>query len=369
MGWAPDQTVTRTRAEAEELAHRVSREAQEHADRFEALARRYSDDAVTRPLGGSLGGVRATQIPDVYVDALAALSPGEVSQVIFTGTSYAILLRRAPPPRENVAGRRVVIRYSGTISADDPTKGRPRDDARARASHVVSLVRARQVPFDKLVTEYSEHADRVFGGDLGTWSTLEPGDYPREVEALSRLKVGDVAEPLDSFWGFQVLQRTDPTPHASYASAAIRLEVDPQAPLDGVRSRTTVERKARTLAATLHADPAQFAAVQAQYDSSGVETWEYGHGSPAISARLDQLRFGEVAEEPVYEGPFFYTVVMRLDPAFVAKAPPSSSYDLPIRVRPDVEAVFHDADSSVLLKHLAEFSSISRCPGYFLNAF
>ena len=87
-----------------------------------------------------------------------------------------------------------------------------------------------------------------------------------------------------------------------------------------------------------------------------MEIWDYGHGFPAITARLDKLRFGEVAEEPIYEGPLFYTVVMRLDPALVAKQEPSPSYDLPRRVRPDVEAVFHDADSSLLLKHLPDFS-------------
>jgi hypothetical protein len=356
MGWAPDAAQTRSREQAEELAERIAREAREHPDRFEALARQHSDDSVTRHLEGSLGGVRATQLPGAYVDALSALSPGDVSSVIFTGTAYTILLRRAPPPREDVAGRRIVIRYAGTLGADNPAEGRSHEEARTLASQVVARARAKQAAFTDLVAQYSEHADRAHDGDLGTWSTREPGDRPREVETLSRLKVGDVSDPIESVWGFQIIQRIAPEPHHRYAAATIRLRIKPGMPSEDPRSRPSVERDARVLAGKLHADPASFASVQAQYDSASVEIWDYGHGSLPVTARLDELRLSEVAEEPIYEGPFFYTVVMRLDPALVAKQQASPSYDLPLRVRPDVEAVFHDADSSLLLKYLTDFS-------------
>jgi len=356
MDWAPDTAQTHSQEEAEKLAQRIAREAREHSDQFEALARQHSDDSVTRPLGGSLGGVRATQLPGAYVDALTALSPGEVSSVIFTGTAYAILLRRAPPPREDVAGRRIVIRYSGTAGVDDPREGRSHEEARTLASRVVARARAKEAAFTDLVAQYSEHADRAHNGDLGTWSTRESEDHPREVETLSRLKVGDVSDPIESVWGFQIIQRIAPEPHHRYAAAMIRLRIKPKTPSEDPHSRTSVERDARVLAGKLRADPASFASVQTRHDSAGVEIWDYGHGFPAITARLDKLRFGEVAEEPIYEGPFFYTVVMRLDPGLVAKQKPSPSYDPPRRIRVDVEAVFHDADSSLLLKHLPDFS-------------
>jgi PPIC-type PPIASE domain len=125
------------------------------------LARAYSDDVVTKDRGGSLGGVRAGQIPAEYRDALAELKPGEISRVVKTSAGYDVLVRRPMPVDGAVAGRRIVIRYRGTVGGPAGSKsGRTRDAALDLAVDVASEARKGQRPFEDLVQQYSENADR-----------------------------------------------------------------------------------------------------------------------------------------------------------------------------------------------------------------
>ena len=356
VSWKPDARPERSRDEAQALASRLAERAAAHPESFEDLAKQYSDDDVTRAAGGSLGGVRATQLPGEFLDALTALRPGDVSGVVETSLGFHILLRRSPPPHEDVAGRRVVVRYAGTLdSIGESPSARTRDEARDLANSIADRARDGTVPFASLVHEYSEHADRVFDGDIGLWSTLAPDDKPREVETLSRLKIGEIAPPVDSLWGVQVLQRVEPSSRGRYAMAAVRLRYGPALPPSDPGSRQSVSEQARSLARELHRAPSTFAEVQGRYENAGVETWESGHGSPQVTSSLQGLRFGEVASEPVAI-PFFFVVAMRLDPALVvAKESEERSYELPMRATPDLEALFHDVDAARLSPRLAEF--------------
>ena len=352
LGWAPDARAARSRAEAQALAVQIATEAASHPERFAALAQQHSDDAVTRATGGSLGGVRATQLPPAFLDALTVLPPGEVSRVVGTSLGFHILLRREAPPHESVTGRRVVIRYAGTIgSSDAGASTRSREQAKSLSEQVAAEARAGSTPFPPLVTRYSEHGDRAYGGDMGVWSTLDPKHMPREIETLSLLRIGEVGAPIDSLWGFQVIERTEVAPHARYAMAAIRFKVRPEAPAEDPLSRQSAYAAALSAARQVHERPSTFGEFQKQYGSEGVETWEFGHGSPEISLALDKLGFGEIAAEPVPVA-YFFVVPMRLDPALVARDEAPLSYELPLRAAPDLERLFHDGESPALITEL-----------------
>jgi hypothetical protein len=355
VSWSPDTPAQRSREEAKQIALRLAGQAAEHPETFEDLARQYSDDDVTRSSGGSLGGLRATQLPDVFVDALSTLYPGGVSRPVETAMGFHILLRRSPPPHEEVEGRRIVVRYTGTLgSVDEGPSARPREEARALADSLAAKARDGSTPFVSLVSEYSEHADRVQGGDLGLWSTLTPGDKPREVETLARLKLGEVGPPLDSLWGFQVLQRIKTSTHGRYAMAAIRLQYGPLLPPEDPHSRPRVFERAQRLAKRLHGAPAAFTEGDSDDKPLDPEIWEWGHAWPQLTQVLDRLHFGEVAPEPVGI-PFFLVVAMRLDPALVSAAEPSPSYELPLRAAPELETLFHDTQGGELSKRVGEF--------------
>jgi hypothetical protein len=355
-GWSPDTTSTRSREQAEALALEVAKQACATPSRFEELARRYSDDVVTKSLGGSLGGVRASQLPRNYLDALNATSPGSVSRIIDTPAGFAVLLHRAPPPGEIVAGRRVVIRYATTIgTADERMDGRSHADAEALAKEVYRKASAPGADFGALVQQYSEHGDRALQGDMGSWSTRDPGDRPREVEALSRVAVGQVTEPIDTFWGIQVLRREEPISHPDCAMAAVRFHLNPDAPDGEPGSRSAVMAHARALAASYRDDSSKMAEPHQEGEDFAVETWPYGHGSPELTLALDGLRFGEVATEPVSVA-YFVVVPMRLDPLFTTTKNDPVSYELPVRPEADISRFFLNVDSKHLISYVHPLS-------------
>ncbi len=76
---------------------RAARQAYEVRDRiaagesFEAMAREYSNDPDTRESGGYVGEIEVDALDDAYKMTLAALSPGEVSDVVRTGRGFQII--------------------------------------------------------------------------------------------------------------------------------------------------------------------------------------------------------------------------------------------------------------------------------------
>jgi hypothetical protein len=353
LGWAPDQRAQRSVAEAASLARRVGAEAKAHPEQFEALARQYSDDAVTRDTGGRLGGIRASQLPETFVDALTMLRPGEVSEVVTTTQGFHVLLSRAAPPKETVAGRRIVIRYDGIPDYDGRPSTRSREEARRLADQLVARVRA-GAAFSDLVAEYSEHADRILHGELGSWSTIAPAHNARELETLGNLDVGDVADPMDSVFGYQVLQRIEPSSVRRYAMAAIRIKYAPGVSADDPMAKGKAESKARELSRLFHASPGEFSRGHAEDGSPQVETWDFGHGEPELTERIEKLAFNEVAAEPV-ELPLCFVVPMRLDPVLVGRPEAPVRYDLPLRGTPDLEDLFRNAEGAAIVPYFAEF--------------
>ena len=76
---------------------RAARQAYEVRDRiaagesFEAMAREYSNDPETRESGGYVGEIEIDAMDDAYRSTLAALSPGEVSDVVGTARGFQII--------------------------------------------------------------------------------------------------------------------------------------------------------------------------------------------------------------------------------------------------------------------------------------
>jgi hypothetical protein len=220
------------------------------------------------------------------------------------------------------------------------------------ATELVARVKA-GTPFRDLVAEHSEHRDRVLHGELGSWSTIAPAYNARELETLGNLDVGAVAEPMDSVFGYQVLERVASAPPRQYAMAAVRIKHSPAVPPEDPRSKPSAEREAQSLARKFRESPSEFARNPGEHGPVETEVWDMGHGEPELTVALDKLGMNEVAAAPV-EIPFYFVVPMRLDPAFVARREPPIRYDLPLRGTPDLEGVFRNAQGSGLLPYLAE---------------
>jgi hypothetical protein len=337
----PARGTTRDRLEALALARGVAATARSAPDQFAWLALEYSDDDATRDLGGSLGGLPASQLInfDEVLDALAATPIGSTTDVVETRYGFHVFYRRLPPPKQIVTGRHLVIGHESAgwlkvVGRDDmapPT--RSRDDALALATRVYAEANARPSDFEHLIARYSEHRDALRGGDMGTWSNDEPVPTPRQIEVLENLAPGDIAPPLDSPVGYQILQRVAEPARINYATQVVRLGFNPEAPDEDATSRRSVLATATRLAATLQKRPELFDRLSREYCCETTERWTDGRGSPPLTSALEQLSDRQITPNPVRDA-FSFMILKKLAPEAIEKR--TTRHDLPSPEAPDV---------------------------------
>jgi hypothetical protein len=345
---SPSARGERSRKEAYVLARKVRETVARDPREFATLVRQYSEDVATNPSAGSLGGMAASQLslwPQV-LDALAAIKPGEVSQVVETPYGFHIFLRRPPPPDETVTGAHIVIAHDAAgwirIVERADTPPRTRDEASNLANRVYEMAKHRPEEFSQLVQRFSEHRDASRGGDMGTWSVREPTHLSREIEILAKLAVGEVAPPLDSPVGFQIIQRVGNRPREWYAMEQVRVPFEPEFRPPDPRAKAVALLKATELADEIRTRPGRFAELQQEICCPAAEVWMDGRGSPALTAELDGLQPGEIARRPI-QSEHSYVIPMRIEPQL--SEPAEATYDLPNPDAPDLFAhvVRHDA--------------------------
>lgn len=331
----------RRREEALALAAQIAAEAEAQPDGFAELAKRYSEDPSTRAYGGSLGGISASQLEPWrgVLDAVAAAGPSGVTRVVETDFGFHILKRNPPPARATVSGAHIVIGYADArwlqIQKCKDIPRRSRDEALAIADDVFRRVQDEPESFERLVKQYSEHCDALQAGDLGTWSTHEPSYIPMEVQVLQSLAVGEVAAPLDSTLGFQIIKRTPNRKRKQYAVDAIYLGFDPEAPDAEKMSRSSVRREATALARELAIDPSRFTSIKNERWLGPVERYPEGQGFPLLNTALERTSFGRVTANPIEWG-LNYVIGKRIDPATLPPLPPVR-FELPSPAAPDFE--------------------------------
>lgn len=351
--WTPD-SISRDRKEREALAlaTRISDEAREDPSAFERLAKRYSDDSITKDAGGFFGGIAAGQLPPEFLDALAVLREGEVSEVVRTAFGYHVLRRHSPPKQTLVSGQRIIVRYRGICShrLDRPTD-RTRADALRIAGNLSMKARAEDgVAFGRLAK--AGGGEGVDFEDLGVFSTWEPGFLAMEVHRLSELQAGQASEPVDSREGFEVLMRTNEQTKREFAMDRVAIKFDPTVPPDDEHSKLNALVLATKVAGDVTARPELFDTYRQKYCCSDIERWNSGHRT--IEPVLQQLAFGEIAKS-VTEYDWFYVLPRRLDPASVPAA--SVRYELPSPRCPDFERLVQINDGAALANGIRTFSS------------
>lgn len=350
--WRPDDpNPPRSPAEAQALAEKIAAEAAAAPEQFEQLARLHSDDALSRNDGGMLGGVRASHLVATdFLDPLAVLKVGEISRPFVTPFGVHILKRYPPPPEEQVAGERIVIAYRGVFGGATNTQ-RSHLEAQALASKIAAEARKSPQTFKALVERYSENADRSRQGDMGVYSTRDPGDWPAEILHLAQLEVGQVTGPLDSPVGFQILKRVPVIPHTEYAMTSIKVPLgqglgnaqmgdNPGGP--EVAQQQALET-AEALRLALVADPGRFKEFQDKYCCDRIQRWTDGRGDLELTRFVDALSLGQIAKEPVFYGGDLL-LVKRLDPRQLPPEKPRLS-EVPNPSEPNYEALLkYNAD-------------------------
>ncbi len=301
----------RERLEAMTFAQEVRQRAREAPQRFGELAREFSEDLTTRNREGSMGAVPAAQLErwPTVLDALWAIRPGEPSHVVETRYGFHVFMRREVPAEERITGAHVVIGHAQApwlaSRTGRPRPRRSRAEALAIAQELYEVLSKRPERFDEVVVQRSEHPDSLRGGDFGTWTTREPWAFPRELQVLLQLRVGEIAPPIDTRFGIQILRRMPNRIRHSYAMRALRLRFRPEAEPEAPDSRRAQLAEAQRLALGIARGNLSLQALLHDHCCDQVEQWEEGRGAAEVTALLDELQVGEVASRAVQAGPMF----------------------------------------------------------------
>jgi peptidyl-prolyl cis-trans isomerase SurA len=192
---AKPEQLARLQARAEEIISQLRRGAD-----FAQMAASYSD-APDGLSGGAMGWRSLERLPTLFAEAVPKLKPGEVSEVLRSPAGYHIMQlldRRGgaikAQPVEQTRARHILIKTSELVS-----------EAEARRRLVALKERLTHgADFAELARLHSNDLSAAKGGDLG-W--LNPGDTVPEFErAMKSLKPGEVGEPVQSPFGWHLIQ-------------------------------------------------------------------------------------------------------------------------------------------------------------------
>lgn len=353
---------TRRRAEALVIALRVAEEARANPSAFEQLARTRSDDPQTRDLGGHLGTVAIDELATVYLDALGPLHEGEVTPLIETVYGFELLKLDSPPVDDVVSGTRAVIPYQNTIgSSTDPKQLPTREQALILARAIAQQARSESKPVIE-IARAREQVNEIATGFAGTWCTRDAGpdtvNASIELDVLSRLKLGAISEPVDTAYGFALLQRVNLAPPRSLAYQAIFFRFDPRLPDTAESSRARGLEMARAALSEAQRNPQRFAEFQTQYCCAGTMQLEVGLQQLELSAFLSKVAIGQLAPA-IYEDFAHVAVIKRVEPQ-PRDRPRVRAFELPKPDAPDMALLIEHGDGPVLSKATRELTRAAR---------
>lgn len=197
----PENATEAQVSERQARAQRVAERARAGED-FATLAREFSD-APERSNGGQFGWRPATRLPDLFVNATRALSPGEVAGPLRSLAGFHVLRVNEKRgggslPAANVTQARVshiLLRPGPQLS---------QEAAQARLNEFRQRIVSGQSSFEALAREHSQDGSAAGGGVLG-WAS--PGMFVPEFEqAMNRLQPGQLSEPVVSRFGVHLIR-------------------------------------------------------------------------------------------------------------------------------------------------------------------
>ncbi|NMM25771.1 MAG: molecular chaperone SurA [Glaciimonas sp.] len=199
----PENASPEQIAEREKRAQSALQQLKSGGD-FAKVSASFSDagEALT---GGDLGWRGQDRLPKLFLDAVANLSPGQVSAVLRSANGFHIL---------KLVGKRDAAKTDASAPAVQQTHARhilikvnqavPANEARRTLTELKQRLDNKAATFEELAKLYSNDLSAAQGGDLG-W--LYPGDTVPEFErAMDALQPGQISEPIESPFGYHLIQ-------------------------------------------------------------------------------------------------------------------------------------------------------------------
>ncbi|MCK9507987.1 MAG: peptidylprolyl isomerase [Pigmentiphaga sp.] len=197
---SPSDEVARQRRKAEVLLEQLRGGAD-----FAQLAAA-SSDGEEALRGGELGTRPADRWPELFLQAVSRLQPGQVSDIIQSGNGFHILkvveltsatgvvLPTESMPVQQTKARHILLKTSQILSDEQ---------ARTRLSGLRDRLVQGGESFTELARQYSNDASAPQGGDLG-W--LSPSETVPEFErVMNSLEPGQVSQPIQSPFGWHLI--------------------------------------------------------------------------------------------------------------------------------------------------------------------
>ncbi len=187
-------------------AQQVSQRAKS-GENFANLATSFSQAADKGANGGEMGLRSADRYPTLFVQSVATLKKGDVSDPIRSGAGFHIL-KVLEKKQSDMSGTTIVqtrARHILLRLSNDMTESA----ARNRLLSFKQRIQA-GTDFAELARQFSQDGSAASGGDLG-WAA--PGQFvPEFEEVMAQLRPGQISEPLVSRFGvhlIQVMERRD----------------------------------------------------------------------------------------------------------------------------------------------------------------
>ena len=190
---ASPEDLEKAKLKAESVYKRI-----QYGSEFEELAIRESSGRNALQ-GGDLGERKANELPQLFVDAVSDLKPGETSQPVKSASGYH-LLQLVSSSNDQVMVKQSRIRHILIRTGSEMS------DEQARQT-LLELKRKIEDNdnFAEIASEFSEDpGSKIKGGDLG-WAG--PGDYvPAFEDVANNLEIGQISEPFQSPFGWHILE-------------------------------------------------------------------------------------------------------------------------------------------------------------------
>ena len=189
--------INALKAKAKQLHLRASK----NSSNFDVLARENSD-APDRANGGLLGLRRLKDYPELFAMTAQNLNIGDVSNLLRSGAGFHILKvvdkANSDLPLKSVAqtrARHILLKPGASKSVAEIVQ---------ELKEYKEAVNKRGLDFATLAAKYSQDRALDNGGDLG-WAS--PGVFvPEFEEAMNKLKVSEISEPVVSRFGVHLIQ-------------------------------------------------------------------------------------------------------------------------------------------------------------------
>lgn len=279
--------ATRSEAEAERRAQRVSALARKKGADFTALARKVSEEPEEER--GQIQVVSRGERPKTFERFAFGMDVGQVSDPARTRRGFYVIMRVEP---EEFSSAHILLQYKGAAKAPVALT-RTKEEARKLAEKIHALAVKEGAEFAVLAARNSDSPSKAGGGVL---RPMAPGSMPPEynayIDALRKLEVGGISPVVETPFGFHIIKRLK-LEYLSASHILISFTGSDGTPKKE-RSRREAQELGRKLVKQARVKDADFAALAREH-SDDADSAAKGGQLPRFARGMMFWRFEQIA--------------------------------------------------------------------------